>query len=454
MVTGGQRQEIGNGQYEAIAGFVLAGEPRIPETTLRMAAHLLADTLAVTAGSSLLEVSRIVRNHALCHMGAGGGAPTARILFDGRKTGLIGAAFAAASQTDNLDAHDGYYPTKGHIGCAVVPALFALAETLPTLSGPQALQAMVIGYEVAARAGIALHETASDYHTSGAWNALGVAAMACRLLGHDETVLRHALGIAEYHGPRSQMMREIDHPTMLHDGSGMGALIGLQAALLAGDGFEGAPAITAEASSIAGIWEDLGTLWTTDANYMKPYPICRWAHAAIDAMRALRMQHGISPDDVASVRINTFHEASRLFDGMPATTSQAQYSLKFAVATMLRHGRIGPEHIRGKALADAETADIVSRIEVYEAGIHNSRFPAGRWSDVTLVLTDGRILHSGDTPARGGIEAPMDDAEFKEKFHAMTGPVMDGARAAAILEKALGMTAHDASFRDLADLCY
>ena len=46
-------------------------------------------------------------------------------------------------------------------------------------------------------------------------------------------VLRHALGIAEYHGPRSQMMREIDNPTMLHDGSGMGALVGVNAALLA-----------------------------------------------------------------------------------------------------------------------------------------------------------------------------------------------------------------------------
>ena len=30
--------------------------------------------------------------------------------------------------------------------------------------------------------------------------------------------LRHALGIAEYHGPRSQMMREIANPSMLHDG--------------------------------------------------------------------------------------------------------------------------------------------------------------------------------------------------------------------------------------------
>jgi hypothetical protein len=37
-------------------------------------------------------------------------------------------------------------------------------------------------------------------------------------MGLDRRVTREALGIAEYHGPRSQMMRCIDHPTMVKDG--------------------------------------------------------------------------------------------------------------------------------------------------------------------------------------------------------------------------------------------
>ena len=60
-----------------------------------------------------------------------------------------------------------------------------------------------------------------------------------RLLGER---LRHALGIAEYHGPRSQMMRCIDFPTMVKDGSGWGAIVGLSA-VFAADGFTGAPAL-------------------------------------------------------------------------------------------------------------------------------------------------------------------------------------------------------------------
>ena len=147
---------------------------------------------------------------------------------------------------------------------------------------------------VAARAAIALHNTVEDYHTSGAWNALGVAALGAHLRGQSAETLRHALGIAEYHGPRSQMMREIANPTMLHDGSGMGALVGAMACLLAEDGFQGAPAITVEAVEVAPYWADLGQRWTILENYIKPYPICRWAHAALDALGAVMTEHDLS----------------------------------------------------------------------------------------------------------------------------------------------------------------
>ena len=129
------------------------------------------------------------------------------MLFDGREVSLAGVAYAAATQTDNLDAHDGYNPVKGHIGVAIIPALLALAEQAEPMSGAEMLMLVTLGYEIAGRAGLALHATVSDYHTSGAWNALGVAAMASRMRGLSASLLREAIGIAEYHGPRSQMMR-------------------------------------------------------------------------------------------------------------------------------------------------------------------------------------------------------------------------------------------------------
>jgi 2-methylcitrate dehydratase PrpD len=68
-------------------------------------------------------------------------------------------------------------------------------------------------------AGIALHATASDYHCSGAWNALGCAALGGRLMDFDERRMRDALGIAEYFGPRGQILRVCAQPSMLKDGS-------------------------------------------------------------------------------------------------------------------------------------------------------------------------------------------------------------------------------------------
>ncbi len=419
-------------QFKSIADFVLTRDLPVPEAALRFASTLLIDTLGIAAGAVALDVARIARDFAADFHGTGSPANAATMLFDGRRVSLPGAAWALATQIDNLDGHDGYNPTKGHIGVAVVPALIAFAERHPELTGRQALSALVMSYEVAARAALALHATVSDYHTSGAWNALGVAALGCRLEGMDNETLRQALGIAEYHGPRSQMMREIDNPTMLHDGSGMGAYIGCNAALLAARGFTGAPAITVEAPEVAPIWADLGDRWTVELNYIKPYPICRWAHGALDALRKLMNESGVTADNVAAIRVNTFAESARLYAGMPDTTSKAQYSLNFALATQLLHGRIGPEHITGEGLKDPRVAALVPKITVTEEPRHSARFPAGRWSDIEVTLNEGTVLKSGDMNARGGPEAPMSDAEVREKLHFMAGRVLPPARINAL----------------------
>ncbi len=434
--------------FEQIAQFALA-EPEIPDTSLDFAATLLIDTLGVAAGASGLDVGHIVRDHAVAFHNTSNPDAAVPLLFDGRRCSIPGAAFAAASQIDNLDAHDGYNPTKGHIGCAAVPALLAFASARPELSGPDALRALVLSYEIGARAAIALHASVTDYHTSGAWNALAVAALGCRLTWGNTEQLRHAFGIAEYHGPRSQMMREIANPTMLHDGSGMGALVGSMATLLAADGFTGAPALTVE--DAVEHWADLGTRWTIEENYIKPYPICRWAHASLDGLGALMKTHGFGADDVHMIEVNTFAEAAQLFAGLPDTTSQAQYSLPFALSVLLAHGRIGPEHISGAGLQNPNVARLLPRIHVRETSRHSDRFPLGRWSDVTVTLNDGSQFSSGDVHARGGPEAPMDLTEIEAKFHVMAAPVST-IRRQDIWAMRARLLEPDARFEELARL--
>ncbi len=441
-----------NGQFAAIADFVLDPDLAVPEDALRFTATLLIDTLGVAAGAVALDVAGIARDFAVDFHAAGGAGNAAPMLFDGRQVSLPGAAWAAATQIDNLDGHDGYNPTKGHIGVAVVPALFAFAARHPNLTGRAALTALAMSYEVAARAAISLHATVSDYHTSGAWNALGVAALGCRLEGVDVETFRQALGIAEYHGPRSQMMREIDNPTMLHDGSGMGAFVGCSAALLAVRGFQGAPAITAEAAAVAQYWQDLGQTWTVTQNYIKPYPVCRWAHAALDALRQVKGSEAVTADQVKEIHVRTFAEAARLFAGMPETTSQAQYSLHFALANVLLHDRIGPEHLTGTGLQDPYVAAVIPRIRVSEDARHSDRFPAARWSDIEVILTDGRVLRSEDVHARGGPEAPMSDAEVLQKLHHMADASLTAQRVDAIWAMQEALLEPSTKFADLAAL--
>lgn len=107
---------------------------------------------------------------------------------------------------------------------------------------------------------------------------IGCAAMWARRLGlsFDETM--HAFGIAEYYGPRSPVMRVMDNPTMLKDGSGVGCWAGVTGAILASKGFTGAPADILVPSEQLNIWSDLRSKWhLTIYHVYKKHPTCYWA---------------------------------------------------------------------------------------------------------------------------------------------------------------------------------
>ena len=215
----------------------------------------LLDLIGVAAGGTTTRLSGIIRDMAAEDMP--GNAP---ILFDHRTANPSAAAMASGMTIDALDGHDGFNPSKGHIGCSLFPTALTIGHLTKT-SGRAFLATMAMGYEFGARAAMAQHGTCPDYHTSGAWGAVTAAAAAARLMGLDPDQTRHALGIAEYHGPRSQMMRCIDYPTMLKDGSGWGAMTGAAAVHLAREGFTGAPAITMEGADVAEFWGDIGSRW-------------------------------------------------------------------------------------------------------------------------------------------------------------------------------------------------
>ncbi len=406
----------------------------LPADVLAILKRSVLDTLGVAAVGTTTDIGQIVSAYAQRHWCAGNSGPKARLIYNGAEASPEGAAFCNAFSIDSIDGHDGFSPAKGHAGSAIVPALLAFCEDRRAagkpVTGREFLTVMAVGYEVSYRAGLALHATVPDYHTSGAWTAVGAATVGARLLGLSGEQLRHAIGIAEYHGPRSQMMRCIDHPSMLRDGVGWGAPTGVGAAYLAQSGFTGAPAITVEAEEASAYWHDLGERWDILHTNYKRYPVCRWAHPAIDAARGLMEEHKLASNDVERVRIQTFHNATRLAGHNPQTTDDIAYGIAFPTATMIVRGRIGIDELAPAVLEDSEIARISQATELVETDHFNKISVRERWADVTLYLNDGREFQSKPCKPKGDqIDDPLSDAEISEKFHRFTEPVTGKQRA-------------------------
>jgi len=433
--------------FDAAADFILTTEiDTLPAPVVDFTKLLLLDLIGVAVAAHGLAAGRIARDHAARFWAAGEGETAVPLPLDGRTASAPGVAYALATQIDNLDAHDGWQPSKGHAGAALFPALYALAARRGGVSGPDALAALVVGYEIAYRAAHALHATVPDYHTSGAWNALGSAAIGARLLGLDRERLRHALGIAEYHGPRSQMMREIANPTMLHDGTGMGAPVGVMAALLAEAGFTGAPAATVEFADAGGSLRDLGSVWLTVQQYIKPYPVCRWAHAPIDAALMLRARHAIPVDLIETVEIESFDYAAAMSMAVPDTSPKAQYSLAWPVAAALAWGEVGPAAIDPAHFGDTTLGRLVPRIQVAVHPPYETAYPDRRLAHIAITLGDGRRYESGTVEASGGPEPLPNRAWVIDKFRRFAEPVLGPDPARRIEEAVLGLDRPDADF--------
>jgi 2-methylcitrate dehydratase PrpD len=359
----------------------------VPAPVQRHVALLLLDCAAVIEAGRSAPAARIAADHA--SEAHGGDAATA--LLDGRRLSVPGAAWANGVLANVLDYDDGHRITKGHPGAMVIPAALAAAESTGA-SSTEFLEAVLVGYEVAIRAGILLHEREAQYHASAAWGSLGVAVATSRLLGLGPKELRHAVGIAEYHAPIALMPRAVGDPAMTKDTCGWGGLIGTTSAMLAGRGFT---ALDSE-FMVAGADLELGERWEVLELYLKHYPCCRWSQPGIDAALRLRPD----PARIESVVIRTFAAADLLSRRRPTNTEEMQYSLVWPVATALARGRFGVEEVLG-GFDDPLVAQIADRIRIEVDPELSSAFPARRLTELEVVSSDGSAVSSGPIEAEG-----------------------------------------------------
>lgn len=398
----------------------------LPEAVTRQAARCLADTVAAMLAGRSTKSARIAADLA----GAWWGAGDAHLVVDGSRVAAPGAGFANAVAANAVDIDDVGIYTWGHPGAQVVPAALALAEQ-HHLDGRGLLTAIVIGYEIAFRAGRCVNFEATKvaaaqrtYRACGSWGSVACAAIGSHVLGLDETATRHALGIAEYHSPDLPLMRDLDAPAMVKHGVGPGVVTGLLAAELASRGFTGITA-SLDLDQFRDFADDLGTGYLLPRGISwKRFSSCAWTHPALIAVESLLAGRAITPDKIAKIRIEAYPDAARLGTRLPATTEEAQFNLAWPVAALLVDERLGPAQVLGGRLGDATIRALAERVEVRVSDeltrlyyLSEVNDPEGKDAAiVTITLRDGTVLSSGLTENVLYPEPGWGAAEISEKF--------------------------------------
>ena len=207
-------------------------------------------------------------------------------------------------------------------------------------------------------------------------------------------------------------------------------MAGVSAAKLAQAGFTGAPALIVEEASE--FWHDLGERWYMLEQYYKPYPVCRWAQAPIEAALDLQRTNGFAHHDVTGLEIETFHEAIRLATSAPETTEQAQYSTSYPVAVALVHGDVTPDAIADDALGDPDVMRLSHMLVMREQDHANAHFPTRRYARAKITLRDGQVLESDWMEPKWDHRTPATAGELTNKFRALAHPVLGPDRATRI----------------------
>ena len=380
------------GLTRRVAAFVAGARlAEIPEPAIEAAKVAILDTLGVALAATRLELARLI----LEHVRGLGGSSTCTVLGSGFRASPEAAALANGTLAHGLDFDD-----KGHVSTYTLPAVLAVGE-LVGASGPQVLEAYIVAREVSVRMTEVIEARRAEeggptyrgWYRVGGIGPIGAAAGAARLLGLDIAGVQAAIGLA---ASSSTGLRR-NQGTMaraLHAGNG--AMLGVQAALLARAGFSADPEILEAPLGLLSLLclsgecdptrlERLGSPFELEGGArIKAFPACAPSHKPLAAILALQAEAGFGPEDVEAIDAD-LHEFS-LFRGDPEEEAAAGFSLPYLLAVAVVDGRLGVEQILRSTTPDARVRSLMSRVR-------NAPGAQGTEAErVTVHLRDGRIL--------------------------------------------------------------
>jgi 2-methylcitrate dehydratase PrpD len=347
------------------------------------------------------------------------------------------AALLNGAYAHTLDFDDTNF---GHPGAPVIPAALAEAERLD-VSGATFLTALAVGYEVFCRIGAALGAGGYErgFHGTAISGIFGAVAAVGKLRGLDAKTIENAFGLALSKASGSMQYLENGswnkrvHPGFAAHDALLCVTMAEAGVIGAASAIEGRYGVLTSFTSTPQpevLLADLGRTWMLLHTAIKPYPSCRFTHAAVDAALALRGRFAPNDRPRVAMRIALSPVAWKIVgERLPAKLAprnavDAQFSVYFQVAAAWLDGRVAwSSYLR---IAAPELVAMTPRIAVTSDPTIKK---LGARLEVDL---DGETAALAVEQALGEPENPLRWDELVAKFISLAMPVYGDASAREI----------------------
>ncbi len=394
---------------------------------------LLLDYAGVTLCGAVQPWGRTLTDWATAH-GADG---KVLLIGSGRRAGANAAAMVNGTSAHGYELDDTHDKSMSHPGAVVITAALA-AGTETGASGRELMSAIVAGYEVMARVGMATNALGvinRGFHPTATFGVFGAAAAAGKLYGLDAMGIAQAWGIALSmssgacqfaYEPKGTMVKRMHAGIPAHNGviAAQLARLGLAApvqALEGGYGFFKLFGVDPDPSLLSKPKDAPLEIHNIS---LKPYSCCRKFHSLIDALEQATDGFSVDIGEIDSITVRAPNTAigSHMMR-RPDSVMAAQYSMPYIVGATLAYGPQRYDAYGSDHHDDQKILSIVDRIEAVSDPELDRMVPAKMATGVDLTLRDGAtrqatVLDSLGTPVR-----PMSTGDVTAKGHALTDPL-------------------------------
>jgi 2-methylcitrate dehydratase PrpD len=356
-------------------------------------------------------------------------------------------ALANGTAAHAIEMDDTHNAGSIHLGVVMFSAALALAEWLPDVSVEHFAAAVVAGYEAAARIAMAVQPKQHyllGFHPTATCGVFGAAVTASKLLNLTADQMLSAFGIAGSMAAGSmEFLAEGAWTKRLHPG--LAAQNGIQAAMLAAEGFRGpAKILEGRDGFLSGysrkplpelIADDLGGSFELMRTSVKPHACCRYMQGPIDAILALRREHGFQPDEISRIEVAILEAGwplvaePRAQKYNPQCIVEAQFSMPFGAAVAVLYGAAGIDQFAEENIQSESVRRMMGKVVLQKDIRIETNFPEEWPARVAIDLSDGRHLETIIQHPKGDPKNPLSWEELIAKFKSLVAPLVGGDRS-------------------------